>query len=236
MALLLDSISRSTSRVLSPSNAMRSSRPPNPASNATRIGERTRSFGATDSLYRARHNTLFSSLSLSGGSARSGRLASAFGVGQPAAAEDVLGDARQVRLDVQDGGSVQHVDAPDPQKPSLAAQELDHGQTDGIGPPRRARREDAMRPAIVGGRRGHQIEAIGPIEFPQHEEMGEPFDVGEAGLERFLDFQGPERLVPRAETLGHLPGLRIRRPRVPDGAGDEHKLYFTSAETNQGCL
>jgi len=91
---------------------------------------------------------------------------------------------------------------------ALAAEQLDHGEADGIGAPRRSGGEDAVG-AVVRGRCAQQFEALRAVEFPEDEEVGDAFDVGEAGLELGQDLQRTLGLVLGAQSLW---GLR----RSPD--------------------
>ena len=72
---------------------------------------------------------------------------------------------------------------------SVAAEQLDDREGDGVGTARRARGEDAVRALLIGGWMGDQVVAVGAVEGPDHEQMREALDVGEAGLERAQDFE-----------------------------------------------
>jgi hypothetical protein len=56
-----------------------------------------------------------------------------FGLGEPAATELLRGDTRHVRLDVEDRSSIEHVDAADVQQTTVAAEQFDNRERNGIG-------------------------------------------------------------------------------------------------------
>src|SRR5215469_1592066 len=62
--------------------------------------------------------------------------AASFGIGKPAAAERGFRDTRQVRLDVENGRAVEHIDTAYPQPRALPPEQLDDSEGDGIGPTR----------------------------------------------------------------------------------------------------
>ena len=74
-----------------------------------------------------------------------------FGFRDPSALELLGGHARQVRLDVEDGTPVEHVDAANGEAVVVPLDEAHHGERNRIGAPRGAGGEDTVR--TVGGRR-----------------------------------------------------------------------------------
>src|SRR5512146_2772248 len=77
-------------------------------------------------------------------------LLSLFRFCQPSSFQLLHRNARKIGLDVEDGGTVQHVDAADLEGSALAAEQFHCGQADRIGTIRRARGEDAVLTAIAG--------------------------------------------------------------------------------------
>src|SRR5215472_527340 len=66
----------------------------------------------------------------------------------------------------------------------------------------------AVRP-IVGWRGAQQLEAFGAVEFPDHDEMGEAFDVGEPQLKLRQDPEYSFCLVFGPQSLGDFPGFPV---------------------------
>ena len=60
-------------------------------------------------------------------------LLASFGFGEPAATEPFFGDAGEIRLDIEDGGAVKHVDTADLENVTFAAQQFDRGERNGVG-------------------------------------------------------------------------------------------------------
>ena len=79
-------------------------------------------------------------------------LAASFGVGEPSAAKLFRWDARQVRLDVEDRSSVEHIDTSDMQGVAFAADEFDDRKTYRVRTAWGSRREDAVRTIVRRGR------------------------------------------------------------------------------------
>src|SRR5262249_35062730 len=80
-------------------------------------------------------------------------LTACLGLGQPTSLEPVFWYRGQIGLDVQDGRSVEHVQAANPQRPPLTREQLNHCKADRIGSAGGSRCKDGMRP-IVGRWRG----------------------------------------------------------------------------------
>ena len=143
--------------------------------------------------------------------------ATRFGFRHPAAAQALLGDAGQIRLDIEDRSSVEHVDAPDVQGWTVATEEFDDREGDGIGAPGRPRGEDAVR-AVVDGRSAEQLESFGAVEDPENEEVREAFDVSETGLEFRKDFEDTLGLMFGAGSFGDVFRFGVRSLGVSDRA------------------
>ena len=75
-----------------------------------------------------------------------------FSFSKPAATELLGRDAGHVRLEIEDGSAVEHVDATDVELCSFTAEKFDYGQGDRVGATWGTGRKDSVR-AIVGGRR-----------------------------------------------------------------------------------
>jgi len=128
---------------------------------------------------------------------------SGFGLGEPASTEPLGRHTRQIRLEIQDRRAVEHVDARDAQHAAVARDQLDDRQPDRVGTLRRARREDAVRP-VVGGRPRRQLDAIHPVEEPQHIEVRESLDIDQAFLEPGFDLQRTLSAVLGPKSLRNL--------------------------------
>lgn len=102
--------------------------------------------------------------------------------GEPATAQLFGRDAGQVRFDVEDRSSIEHIDRANLEFGAGATKQFDDRDADGIWTAWRSRGEDAVR-AVVGGWGAQQLEALGAVELPEDDEMREAFDVGEAWLE-----------------------------------------------------
>ena len=113
---------------------------------------------------------------------------------------------------------------------AIAAEEFNDGESDGVGTPRGAGGEDAVR-AIIDGRRAEQIESLGAVEYPEDEQVGEALDVGEAGGELRQDFEDAFRFVFGAGAFGDLFCVLVRASDVADGLGGEHWELIHSFET-----
>ena len=146
------------------------------------------------------------------------------GFGHPSTAQLFGGDAGEIRLDVEDRSSVQHVDAADVELRAFAAKEFNDCEADRIRTARGASGEDAVR-AIVDGRSAEQFESLGAIEFPEDDEMGEAFDVGEAEFELGIDVENALGIVFYAETFGNLSGVFVRTAYGADWLRDKHEYF-----------
>src|SRR5690242_9496660 len=69
-------------------------------------------------------------------------------LGKPSAMQSLSGNTRQIRLDVEYWGLVQHIDAAYVQIESITPQQFHDCQADRVWTPRRARREHAMRTIV----------------------------------------------------------------------------------------
>lgn len=123
------------------------------------------------------------------------------GFGEPSATELFLRDAGEVWLDVEDGSSVEHVDSPDMQTGTFAADQFDYGEPDRVGTSWGTRGEDSMG-TIVGRRLSDQFEFSGAVEGPQNNQVREAFNVGEAGFELRQNLEGTFGFVFRPEAFG----------------------------------
>src|SRR5690349_4501893 len=94
---------------------------------------------------------------------------------QPASPQLVSGNIGQIRLEIENGSPVEHVDATNMQPRSVAPEQFDHREPYRIGTSRRTGCEDSVR-TIVGGRRSQQFEAAGTIENPEHNQVRKAFD------------------------------------------------------------
>src|SRR6266480_4571754 len=97
---------------------------------------------------------------------------------------------------------------------AFAAAQLDGGQANRIGTPRRPGRKHTM-PPIVGRRRSEQFvptqfELRGTIELPDDDEMREALNVGEPRLKLGQDLEHTICLVLSAKTLGNLACVLVR--------------------------
>ncbi len=136
------------------------------------------------------------------------------------------------RFEIQDWRPLEHVDAADVEPRAIPAHEFDYGQADGIRTVRRTRGEHAVR-TIVAGRRAHQLEAFRAIEHPQHEQVREAFDVGEAFLEFRENFQIPFGVVFRSQSSGNFAGFLVWTSYVTDRPHGKHS--DTSLESSANC-
>jgi len=73
--------------------------------------------------------------------------------------------------------------------------------------------------AIVDGRIADQIESVGAIENPEHDQVRETFYVGKSGLKLRQDFQDALCVVFRAQALWDLLRIHIGAADVSDGLG-----------------
>jgi len=104
---------------------------------------------------------------------------------------------------------------------ALATKKLHNRESDGIGTAWRSSSKDAMR-AIVDRRRAHQVESIGTIKDPEHKQVGETLDVGQAGFELRQDFEDALRLVLDAKTFRNLLSVCVRTANVSNGLRGKH--------------
>src|SRR5688500_10121951 len=88
---------------------------------------------------------------------------------QPPATKPIGGYVRQVRLDIEDGRAVQHVDTGDAKAAPIAAEQFDDRQSDRVRALRRTGREHAVRPIVRGWPRG-ELDAVDAIEHPENVE------------------------------------------------------------------
>lgn len=156
--------------------------------------------------------------------------------GQPPPAQLLYRDTRHVGFEVEDRGPIEHVDAADVESWTLAAQQLDDREPDRIRPSWRTRCEDAVG-HVIDRRPTDEIESLGPIEDPQHEEVRKALYVFQSGLEHGQDIEDTFEVVFRAEPLGNGGGFRVRAPNISDGLRYEHVLrlhgpYYAWIEQN----
>ena len=78
---------------------------------------------------------------------------------KPSSPQLLGGNAGQVRLDIENGSAVEHVDTANMQPRSLAPDQFHDRESDGIGPSRRTGGEDSVR-TIVGGRGSQAIRSL----------------------------------------------------------------------------
>src|SRR5438874_9791859 len=142
------------------------------------------------------------------------------GFGQPAATKVFGGDAGHIRLDVQDGRAVQHVDAAHVQVRALPAEQADDCKADGVWPARRAGGKNAVR-TVVEGRVAGQFKALRAVECPEHKEVRESLDIEQPRLKLRQNAQNAFRLMRNAETLRNRSAVLIWAAYVADGAERE---------------
>jgi hypothetical protein len=140
---------------------------------------------------------------------------------QPSSAQRLHRDAGQVRLDIENGRSIEHVDASNVQVSVLAAKQLDDGKTNGVRPTGRSSGKHAVR-SIVERRCADQIEVTGSIELPDDEQMGETLDVGEPGLELRQNLEHTFCLVFRVKPLRNLRGSLVGAAHKSNRLGNKH--------------
>jgi hypothetical protein len=148
-----------------------------------------------------------------------------FRLGQPTSAQLVLWDAGQIRLEIEKGRAVEHVNSADVQGAAVTTQKFDDGESDRVGTTRRARREDAMR-TIVGRWGAQQLEPvldIQTIKDPKHNQVRESLDVGEAEFKLRQDLKNALGIVLRAQTFWDLLPALVGAVYVSDRlAGKYH--------------
>jgi hypothetical protein len=135
-------------------------------------------------------------------------LVSRLGFDHPTAAQLFVRDAGEVRFDIEDRSSVQHVEAANVELRAFAAKEFNDGEANRVRTARGASCEYAVR-AIVDGRSAEQFESLGAVELPEDDEMGEAFDVGEAELKLWLDVENALGLMFYSETFGDVFGVCV---------------------------
>ncbi len=80
---------------------------------------------------------------------------------------------------------------------AVPANQLDDRQANRVGTFWRAGCEHAVR-TFVARRCADQFESLGTIKYPEHEQVRKAFDVGETGLEFFIEFENSLGFVLRA--------------------------------------
>src|ERR1700686_3288999 len=93
--------------------------------------------------------------------------ATRLGFVQPAAPQRFGRNARQVRFEIENRRSVEHVDATNMQGSPLATEQFDYGESNRVWSSWRVGCENAVR-TIVNGGSGNQLESFGAIEYPQN--------------------------------------------------------------------
>lgn len=86
---------------------------------------------------------------------------------QPTASKVLVGNTRQVRFDIEDGSSIEHIDSAHVKGWAFASEQLHNCQPDRIGAPRRSRRENAVRTRIAW-RLPDQFISISAIKHPKN--------------------------------------------------------------------
>ena len=93
---------------------------------------------------------------------------SRLGLGKPAPAQLLLGNTRQVGLDIEDRRAIQHVHASDVQIRAFPAKQFNRGQGNWIRASRGAGREYTMLTTRISRRTGDQIEIYRTVELPDN--------------------------------------------------------------------
>jgi hypothetical protein len=148
-------------------------------------------------------------------------LLSCFRFGQPSSAQLFGRDIRQIRLDIEDWRSVEHVHSTSMEARSISSQQFDNTQPNGIWPARRASREHSVR-AVVRWRVCKQVEALDAIKYPKDNDVREPVDIGESRFELRQNFKNPFGFVLCTQAFRHLVTLAVRAANVSDGLWREH--------------
>jgi len=128
-----------------------------------------------------------------------------------------------VGFDVQDRSSLDHVDSGDLQNVSYPLPEPDDGQPDQVGPVGAAGGEDSSRFVIERGV-GGQVLYFGIVEGEENDEMGEAFDVLEAFVELFEDFELALNSIESLWIIFPLSGDVFRPPVRGMDYADRFKL------------
>ena len=138
---------------------------------------------------------------------------------QPSAAQLLSGNVGQVRLEIENGSPVEHVDTTNMQPRSLAADQFHDSESDRVGTPRRAGGKHSVG-TIVGGRGSQQFEAPGAVEHPNHNQVRKALDVGQSDfvLRQNVEYAFGFMLAPRPFGICWVfwYGLRI----CPIGSGE----------------
>src|SRR5271165_3957567 len=100
---------------------------------------------------------------------------------QPSSTQYLGGNARQVWLDIEDGRSIEHVDASNMQESVFAAKQSNDCETDRVRTTGRASGKDSVR-SIFERWFADQVEIPGPVKLPNDEQMRETLNVGEPDL------------------------------------------------------
>src|SRR5262249_3759870 len=95
---------------------------------------------------------------------------------QPAATKLLLRNTRQIRLDVEDGSSIKHINSSHVKRPPLTSNQLQNRQPNWIGAARRSRCENSVRTRI-GWRRSYQLVSLGTIKHPNNKQVRETVNV-----------------------------------------------------------
>src|SRR5262249_14732596 len=115
----------------------------------------------------------------------------------------------------------EHVDAAHAKQTAFATQEFYHGESDWVGPARRARGKDAVGP-LVAGRTGDEIVAFGSIECPDYKEVRKAFDVGEPVFEFRQDLERTLSFMLGPQSFGNRFCVGIWAACKPDCSGRKH--------------
>src|SRR5664279_2088757 len=145
------------------------------------------------------------------------------GILQPPAPQRLNRDARHVRLDVEDGRLIKHVDAVNVQRGPFAAQQLDNRERDRVRPARGAGGEDSVRYSF-SRRSAEKVVAVRTIKYPEYKEVREALDVFQPLLKLRQDLDRPVGLMLGPRPLRHLRSIFERSPRKSDGAWSEENV------------
>src|SRR5438105_13094934 len=104
---------------------------------------------------------------------------------------------------------------------AVAATQLDDGHANRVRASRGPGGKYTMRP-IVGWRRTQQVEPMGAVEFPNHNEMRKALDVSEARLKIGEDFEYTIGIVFSPKTFGNLTCVFVWTTHKSNRLGRKH--------------
>jgi hypothetical protein len=140
---------------------------------------------------------------------------------QPSSSQFFGWDIRQIRLEIKNWRSVEHVHSTNMEMGAFSSQQFDNAQANGIWTARRASRKHSVR-AAVRWRVCKQVKALDPIKYPKHNDVGESLDIGKSRFELRQNFKNPFRFVLCAQAFRHLLTVDVWAANVSDGLWREH--------------